>query len=207
VAQDDGGQLMLSFIEANRKRGKEIAGYEYAVFVTNTRYGILTLGQLYRDRADAENAFDELKNQWGWGGYTTHDLHRCQLAARAVALIYNWWSLGSLLAARLLVTYGHPPVKLTTCPVANGERPDARNAINSPISCGSPRRPMGTLLAISRRPAGSSMNRARGFQNSGRRPGRQSRYRDKPAGVALGVVLEPLRDQHTGMHGSAARHP
>ena len=84
---------MLSFIEANRKRGKEITGYEYAVLVTNTSYEILSLGQLYRDRADAENAFDELKNQWGWGGYTTHDLHRCQLAARAVALIYNWWSL------------------------------------------------------------------------------------------------------------------
>ena len=29
----------------------------------------------------------------GSGGFTTHDLHRCQLAARAVALIYNWWSL------------------------------------------------------------------------------------------------------------------
>ncbi len=75
------------------RRAKRITGYEYAVLVTNTDYEILTLGQLYRDRADAENAFDELKNQWGWGGFTTHDLHRCQLAARAVALIYNWWSL------------------------------------------------------------------------------------------------------------------
>src|SRR4029450_8577655 len=37
--------------------------------------------------------FDELKNQWGWGGFTTHDLARCQLAARNVGLIYNWWSL------------------------------------------------------------------------------------------------------------------
>ena len=27
------------------------------------------------------------------GRCTTHDLYRCQLAARAVALIYNWWSL------------------------------------------------------------------------------------------------------------------
>ncbi len=53
----------------------------------------VSLGQLYRDRADAENAFDELKNQWGWGGFTTHDRHRCQLTARAVALTYNWWSL------------------------------------------------------------------------------------------------------------------
>lgn len=31
--------------------------------VTNTSYEILSLGQLYRDRAAAENAFDELKNQ------------------------------------------------------------------------------------------------------------------------------------------------
>ena len=29
----------------------------------------------------------------GAGGLTTHDLHRCQLAARGVALAYNWWSL------------------------------------------------------------------------------------------------------------------
>ena len=36
---------------------------------------------------------DELKNQWGWGGFTTKDLLRCQIAARNVALIYNWWSL------------------------------------------------------------------------------------------------------------------
>ena len=62
------------------------------MLVTNTDHEILSLGQLYRDRADAGNAFDELKNQWGWGGFTTHDLHRCQLAARAVA-VYNWWSL------------------------------------------------------------------------------------------------------------------
>ena len=87
------GQQMLAFVEADRKAGKAITGYEYAVLVTNTEYEVLSLGQLYRDRADAENAFDELKNQWGWGGFTTHDLHRCQLAARAVALVYNWWSL------------------------------------------------------------------------------------------------------------------
>jgi hypothetical protein len=54
---------------------------------------VLSLGQLYRDRADAEDAFGEPKNQWGWGGFTTQDLHRCQLAARAVALVYNWRSL------------------------------------------------------------------------------------------------------------------
>jgi hypothetical protein len=87
------GQQVLAFVEADRRAGKAITGYEYAVLVTNTAHEVLSLGQLYRDRADAENAFDELKNQWGWGGFTTHDLHRCQLAARSVALVYNWWSL------------------------------------------------------------------------------------------------------------------
>ena len=66
--------------------------WEYAVLVTNSDYELEAIGQLYRDRADCENGFDELKNQWGWGGYTTQDLERCNLSARAVALIYNWWS-------------------------------------------------------------------------------------------------------------------
>ncbi len=67
--------------------------YEYAVLVTSQTEEILTVAQLYRDRADAENNFDELKNQWGWAGFTTRDLARCQIAARNIALIYNGWSL------------------------------------------------------------------------------------------------------------------
>jgi hypothetical protein len=67
--------------------------YEYAVLVTSTPDEILALAQLYRDRADAENNFDELKNQWGWGGFTTQDRARCRLMARMVALVYNWWTL------------------------------------------------------------------------------------------------------------------
>lgn len=93
IARGDDRQQSLGFLEAERDNGKRIRGYEYAVLVTNLSYEILTLGQLYRDRPDAENSFDELKNQWGWGGFTTHDLHRCRLSARAVALVYNWWSL------------------------------------------------------------------------------------------------------------------
>ena len=67
--------------------------YEYAVHVTSLDNEILTIAQHYRDRGDAENPFDELKNQWGWSGYTTRGLKRCQLMARNTALIYNWWSL------------------------------------------------------------------------------------------------------------------
>lgn len=62
------------------------------MLVTHADYTLEAIGQLYRDRADCENGFDELKNQWGWGGYTTRDLERCNLSARAVALIYNGWS-------------------------------------------------------------------------------------------------------------------
>ena len=66
--------------------------WEYTVLVTNSGYALGSMAQLYRDRADAENLFDELKNQWGWGGFTTQDIERCQTSARAVALVYNWWS-------------------------------------------------------------------------------------------------------------------
>ena len=82
------GQQTLHFVDAP----DNLPLWEYAVLVTNTDHTLEAIGQLYRDRADGENGFDELKNQWGWGGYTTHDLERCNLSARAVALIYNWWS-------------------------------------------------------------------------------------------------------------------
>ena len=80
------GQLELLLPE------QDVQLWEYAVLVTNSRYGLDAMPQLYRDRADAENGFDELKNQWGWGGFTTQDMERCQTSARAVALVYNWWS-------------------------------------------------------------------------------------------------------------------
>jgi hypothetical protein len=82
------GQQTLLFADA----AGDAKLWEYAVLVTNTAHPLDAMGQLYRDRADCENGFDELTNQWGWGGYTTHDLERCNLSARAVALIYNGWS-------------------------------------------------------------------------------------------------------------------
>ena len=77
------------------------------MLVTNSDYPLAAIGQLYRDRADCENGFDELKNPWGWGGYTTQDLERCNLSARAVALIYNWWSWYVRLAHPKAVSYTH----------------------------------------------------------------------------------------------------
>jgi len=102
------GQPRLSFAEVGA--GKEV--WEYAALVTSLDSQILTLGQLYRDRADCENAFDELKNQWGWGGFTTRDLKRCRLLAGSVALIYNWWSLFVRLA-----DLDHRPEAITSRPL------------------------------------------------------------------------------------------
>ena len=72
--------------------------YEYAVLVTTLTDEIRTISQHYRDRGDSENNFDELKNQWGWAGFTTHDQKRCQVMARITALIYNWWNIFMRLA-------------------------------------------------------------------------------------------------------------
>ena len=87
-------QMSLCFIDENAPEKL----WEYAVLVTNSDFAVVHMGQLYRDRADCENGFDELKNQWGWGGYSTQDIERCDLSARAVALIYNWWSWYARLA-------------------------------------------------------------------------------------------------------------
>jgi hypothetical protein len=67
--------------------------YEYVVLVTSLADPVRTLAQHYRDRGDAENNFDELKNQWGWAGFTTQDRKRCQIMGRIIALVYNWWTI------------------------------------------------------------------------------------------------------------------
>lgn len=86
----DGGLALLE------QGGVEVQSgplYESVVLVTSLKENLRTLLHLYQQRADAENAYDELKNQWGWGGFTTRDLLRCQVAARIVAQAYNWWNL------------------------------------------------------------------------------------------------------------------
>jgi hypothetical protein len=84
-----GKQLILDLPETTHQGVR----YEYAVLVTSMQDEVRTIAQLYRDRGDSENNFDELKNQWGWSGFTTQDRSRCQIMARLTALIYNWWTI------------------------------------------------------------------------------------------------------------------
>ena len=86
--------MSLGFVDV--QAGAEL--WEVGALVTSLSNELVSLGQLYRDRGDCENAYDELKNQWGWGGFTTHDLARCELMTRIVALTYNWWSMFARLA-------------------------------------------------------------------------------------------------------------
>jgi len=83
------GQLEIQFPEIK----EDLKVYEYGVMVTSLEDEISTIAQHYRDRADSENNFDELKNQWGWCGFTTRDLKRSQMMAKIIALVYNWWTL------------------------------------------------------------------------------------------------------------------
>jgi hypothetical protein len=72
----------------------EVVSYEYIVLVSTMPYGVAALVPLNWERGDAENPFDELKNQCGGGaGSTTQDMDRCHVTARLIAQICNWWSL------------------------------------------------------------------------------------------------------------------
>lgn len=83
------GQQSLAFIDSP----EDLKAYEYSVLVTDLDNDLVTVFHHYRDRADCENNFDEMKNQWGWGGYNTHKIKSCQLMTRMVALVHNWWNL------------------------------------------------------------------------------------------------------------------
>ncbi len=86
---DQSGQKELALVEGP----EDMRLFEYSVLVTSLDDDLIALMQHYRDRADCENNFDEIKNQWGWGGFVTQQLQTSQIMARTVALIYNWWNL------------------------------------------------------------------------------------------------------------------
>jgi hypothetical protein len=74
----------------------EQCGEEFAAYVTSLAPGqadAFQIVELYRKRADAENAFDELKNQWGFAGFCARKAAVSQSSARMLLLVYNLWSL------------------------------------------------------------------------------------------------------------------
>jgi len=69
---------------------------EVSVYVTNLTAAEATAEQvvlLYRKRADTENVFDEIKNQWGFRGFCSQRNVVTEAAARLLLLTYNLWTL------------------------------------------------------------------------------------------------------------------
>ncbi len=70
--------------------------HEYEAYITDLPVEQTNSWQiidLYRKRADCENVFDELKNQWGFAGFCAHDANVTEIAARLLLLTYNLWTL------------------------------------------------------------------------------------------------------------------
>jgi hypothetical protein len=82
---------------------KDVAGtfwdetqHEFEAYVTSLPLSEVNAWQiieLYRQRADAENVFDELKHQWGLEGFCCRKRNATALAARLGLLVYNLWHL------------------------------------------------------------------------------------------------------------------
>jgi hypothetical protein len=71
-------------------------GDEASAYVTNLRAEEASAEQvvlLQRKRGDAENVFDEIKNQWGFRGFCSRRGVATEVAARLVWLTYNLWTL------------------------------------------------------------------------------------------------------------------
>lgn len=77
---------------------ESLAKYRYSVLVTSLDDSVMTTAQMYRDRGDCENNYDEYKNQWGWGGFTSQDFNSTKIMASLIALISNWWNIYARLA-------------------------------------------------------------------------------------------------------------
>lgn len=73
-----------------------ICEYHYYAFVTDlleSQFNTWQIVELYNQRADCENIYDELKNQWGLSGFCSQQSHVTEIAARLLLLSYNLWSV------------------------------------------------------------------------------------------------------------------
>lgn len=73
-----------------------VCHYEYHVYITNltpTQLEFWQVVDLYNQRADCENIFDELKHEWGLGGYCSKHSEVTELAAQFNILTYDLWNL------------------------------------------------------------------------------------------------------------------
>ena len=68
-------------------------GYEWYMLVTDLEDDVSMISKTYRQRGNCENIYDEMKNQWGWGGFNSHKLACTAIAAGLTAIVANWWNV------------------------------------------------------------------------------------------------------------------
>jgi len=74
----------------------EFAEEEVHAYVTDLRAEELDAPSIvlcYRKRADSENVFDELKNQWGFAGFSSRKAVVAECTSRLMLTVYNLWSM------------------------------------------------------------------------------------------------------------------
>ena len=86
---EEGAPVLPGLFVGTREAPRQ---WEWYALVTDLTEEPLTVGALYRERGDCENVFDELKNQWGWCGFTVRDLAASAIMAALVATVANWWN-------------------------------------------------------------------------------------------------------------------
>ena len=64
-------------------------GYEWYALVTDLDMDARDVLPPCRGRGDCENVFDEMKNQWGWGGFTAHSIAQTALFAGLSVIAAN----------------------------------------------------------------------------------------------------------------------
>ena len=81
----------LELVEASD--GAYADGYEWYALVTDLDMDARDILPPCRGRGDCENVFDEMKNQWGWGGFTAHSLAQTALFAGLSVIAANLWNI------------------------------------------------------------------------------------------------------------------
>ena len=102
----DGWSTQRRLVVARKTQGRapesdqtelwKLKSYDYAAYVTDLDKQTMNAWQVqanYRDRGDAENVFDEVKNQWGFNGFMSAKKAISATAAQLLLLAYNLWSL------------------------------------------------------------------------------------------------------------------
>jgi hypothetical protein len=72
------------------------AVYEHYAWVTSLTCAQLSawqVSELYFQRADCENVFDEVKNHWGFSGFCSQKAEVTEMAAWSTLLAYNLWTV------------------------------------------------------------------------------------------------------------------